>query len=96
MNISAQIKQLINYAVRNELIAEEDRLYMTNSLLAALGVGDLQRNLGTFSCMDNPGQLLEEGIVLEGVDVVEAVAFAESESLDLVSCDTVNEPLPPT
>ena len=40
MNISAQIKQLINYAVKNELIAEEDRLYMTNSLLAALGVGE--------------------------------------------------------
>lgn len=40
MNISAQIKQLINYAVKNELITEEDRLYMTNSLLAALGVGE--------------------------------------------------------
>ena len=39
-SISFKIKQLINYAVKNQLIEEEDRLYMTNSLMSALGVGE--------------------------------------------------------
>ena len=40
VNISAKIKQLIEYAIKRELIAEEDRIYMTNSLMAALNVGE--------------------------------------------------------
>ncbi len=36
-NISLRIKQLIDYALASSLIQEEDRIYMTNSLLAALG-----------------------------------------------------------
>ena len=39
-NISTNIKQLIDYAVKAELICEEDRIYMTNSLMSALGVGE--------------------------------------------------------
>ena len=39
-NISTKIKQLVDYAVKAELICEEDRIYMTNSLMAALGVGE--------------------------------------------------------
>ena len=38
--ISISIKKLINYAVKAELICEEDRLYMTNSLMSALGVAE--------------------------------------------------------
>ena len=37
MNISARIKQLIDYAVEKKLILEEDRIYSANMLLAALG-----------------------------------------------------------
>ena len=39
-NISLQIKQLVDYAIKNSLIEAEDRLYMTNSLMAVLGVGE--------------------------------------------------------
>ena len=39
-NISLKIKQLIEYALDNKLIAEEDRIYMTNSLMSALGVAE--------------------------------------------------------
>ncbi len=39
-DISAKIKQLIEYALKTGLIAEEDRIYMTNSLMSALGVGE--------------------------------------------------------
>ena len=38
--ISANIKQLVEYALEKELICEEDRLYMTNSLMSALKVGE--------------------------------------------------------
>ena len=37
MNISVKIKQLVDYAVEKKLILEEDRIYSTNMLLAALG-----------------------------------------------------------
>ena len=40
VNVSAKIKQLVEYAIDKELIAEEDRLYMTNSLMSALKVGE--------------------------------------------------------
>ena len=40
VNISAKIKQLVEYAIEKELITEEDRLYMTNSLMSALKVGE--------------------------------------------------------
>ncbi len=40
VTISVKIKQLIEYALKCGLIAEEDRLYMTNSLMAALKVGE--------------------------------------------------------
>ncbi len=36
-NISVKIKQLVDYGVDRKLIGEEDRIYITNSLLAALG-----------------------------------------------------------
>ena len=39
-NISLKIKQLIEYALDKKLISEEDRIYMTNSLLSALGVAE--------------------------------------------------------
>ena len=39
-NISLKIKKLIEYALDNKLIAEEDRIYMTNSLMSALGVAE--------------------------------------------------------
>ncbi len=40
VNISAKIKQLVDYAIDKELITQEDRLYMTNSLMSALKVGE--------------------------------------------------------
>ncbi|MBE6533471.1 MAG: galactose-1-phosphate uridylyltransferase, partial [Ruminococcaceae bacterium] len=40
MNVSFRIKQLVNYAVEKNLITEEDRIYSTNLLLAALGEGE--------------------------------------------------------
>ena len=40
MNISIKIKQLVDYAVEKELITEEDRIYSTNLLMAALGEGE--------------------------------------------------------
>ena len=40
VNVNLRIKQLTDYAVRKELICEEDRAYMINSLLAALGAGE--------------------------------------------------------
>lgn len=39
-NVSVKIKELIEYAINNKLIGEEDRIYMTNSLMAALNVGE--------------------------------------------------------
>ena len=39
-NISLKIKKLVEYALDNKLIAEEDRIYMTNSLMSALGVAE--------------------------------------------------------
>ena len=40
MNISIKIKQLVDYAVEKELITEEDRIYSTNLLMAAIGEGE--------------------------------------------------------
>ncbi len=40
VNVSAKIKQLVEYALEKGLICEEDRLYMTNSLMSALKVGE--------------------------------------------------------
>jgi len=40
VNISAKIKQLVDYAIKRELIEEADRIYMTNSLMAALKVAE--------------------------------------------------------
>ena len=40
MDISFRIKQLIDYAVKAELIDEPDRIYMTNRLLGELGVAE--------------------------------------------------------
>ena len=40
MNISLKIKQLVDYAINKKLITEEDRIYSTNLLLAALGEGE--------------------------------------------------------
>ncbi len=37
MNASYRINQLVNYAINASLITEEDRNYMTNSLLSAMG-----------------------------------------------------------
>ena len=39
-NINFYIKALINYAVKNGLISEYDRVYMTNRLLEALGLDE--------------------------------------------------------
>ena len=39
VNVNKRIKQLTDYAVKRELICEEDRAYMINSLLSALGAG---------------------------------------------------------
>ena len=39
-NISLKIKKLIGYAISNNLISEEDRIYMTNSIMSALGVAE--------------------------------------------------------
>ena len=36
-NISVKIKQLVDYGVDRKLICDEDRIYITNSLLTALG-----------------------------------------------------------
>ena len=40
MNVSLRIKQLVDYAIDKKLITEEDRIYSTNLLLAALGEGE--------------------------------------------------------
>ena len=40
MNVSLRIKQLVDYAIEKKLITEEDRVYSTNMLLAALGEGE--------------------------------------------------------
>ena len=37
MNVSVRIKQLVDYGISKKLIAEEDRIFITNSLLGALG-----------------------------------------------------------
>ena len=39
-NIMTRIKQLTDYAVSKKLICEEDRIYITNSLLSALGLNE--------------------------------------------------------
>ncbi len=42
VNVQLRIKQLVNYAVARELIGEEDRIYMTNTLLATLGLSEFE------------------------------------------------------
>ena len=37
-NVQTRVKQLVNYALRQKLIGEEDRLYITNSIIGALGL----------------------------------------------------------
>ena len=44
--ISLRIKQLVDYAVSRKLIAEEDRIYVTNSLLGILGVAEYEEPEG--------------------------------------------------
>ena len=38
VNVNLRIKQLTDYAVRKKLICEEDRAYVVNGLLSALGL----------------------------------------------------------
>ncbi len=40
VNVTLRVKQLIEYALQNKLIGEEDRRYMLNSLLAALNLSE--------------------------------------------------------
>ena len=40
MNVNLEISRLVEYALRRGLIAEEDRAYSANRLLALLGAGD--------------------------------------------------------
>ena len=40
IQVDLRIKQLVDYAVRKRLICEEDRAYVTNGLLSALGRGE--------------------------------------------------------
>ena len=40
MDISQRVKQLIDYAVRERLIEESDRIYMTNRIISRLGVSE--------------------------------------------------------
>ena len=40
VNVNLRIKQLTDYAVRKKLICEEDRAYVVNGLLSALGLGE--------------------------------------------------------
>ena len=44
-DITVRVRQLVNYALRKNLIEPEDRIYITNSLLAALGISE---------CSDEP------------------------------------------
>ena len=44
--ISLRIKQLVDYAVSRKLIGEEDRIYVTNSLLGILGVAEYEEPEG--------------------------------------------------
>ena len=39
-HVSLKISKLIKYALDNKLIGEEDKIYMTNSLMSALGVAE--------------------------------------------------------
>ena len=43
MDISSRITQLINYAVDRRLIDEADRVYMTNRIMAELGLYEYER-----------------------------------------------------
>ena len=43
MNVSVRITQLINYAVERDLIDEADRVYMTNSIMAELGLYEYEK-----------------------------------------------------
>jgi UDPglucose--hexose-1-phosphate uridylyltransferase len=40
INVTLRVKQLIEYAIRQKLIGEEDRRYMLNALLSALGLSE--------------------------------------------------------
>ena len=40
MDISQRVRQLIDYAVRERLIEESDRIYMTNRIISRLGVSE--------------------------------------------------------
>ncbi|MBQ9783867.1 MAG: UDP-glucose--hexose-1-phosphate uridylyltransferase, partial [Clostridia bacterium] len=42
VNVNLRIQQLVEYALRQKLISEEDRVYITNSLLAALNLAECQ------------------------------------------------------
>ena len=55
INVSLKIKQLIEYALEAKLIEEYDHIYMTNSLMSALGVAEYVEPEG-----DVPVEPLEE------------------------------------
>ncbi len=40
VSVTTRIRQLVDYALRHRLIGEEDRIYVTNSLLSALGLAE--------------------------------------------------------
>ena len=74
MDVTVRIKQLILYALRNKLIGEEDRLYMTNSLLAALGLGEYEEP-------DAPEETELEVILRDLCDYAAAHGLLEADSV---------------
>ena len=67
--IYAAIRDLTEYALATELIAEEDVIYTVNSLLGALGIddypGDRAEIIGGAAALDRAK--IEDGTLLEGI-----------------------------
>ena len=73
-DVTVSIRQLVDYALRKHLIEPEDRIYMTNSLLAALGLAE---------CPDEPVEAEEslEAILANLCDYAAENGLLESNSV---------------
>ena len=75
LDVTVRIKQLITYALRHKLIGEEDWVYMTNCLLAALGLGEYEEPENT------PEETELEVILSDLCDYAAAHGLLESDSV---------------
>ena len=76
-NIEKNIKQLVNYAVREDLIGEEDRAYATNLLLARFGLSSIAEGEAEDAPLEDILREMDDYAAAQGLIAENSVAYRD-------------------